>query len=145
MPPGHIDRAHSQLTSSSAPNPSIILAMKNKKAMELALSPGKSLMMTAFMLYMSGSHLNIFTISTTSMALLNPLKGILSTKTQFERFEQGTEERFWTAKSVWIGMNFIALGVGVYKLLRMGLLPNKAGDWGDWIEVWDVAKSVTIL
>ena len=113
--------------------------MKNKKAMELALSPGKSLMMTgkkkpppshlhpeitlahnlslplpflfkAFMLYMSGSHLNIFTISTTSMALLNPLKGILSTKTQFERFEQGTEERFWTAKSVWIGMNFIALG-----------------------------------
>eukprot|EP00519_Triparma_laevis_P002480 CAMPEP_0182506186 /NCGR_PEP_ID=MMETSP1321-20130603/20728_1 /TAXON_ID=91990 /ORGANISM="Bolidomonas sp., Strain RCC1657" /LENGTH=75 /DNA_ID=CAMNT_0024711865 /DNA_START=276 /DNA_END=500 /DNA_ORIENTATION=- len=75
--------------------------MKNKKAMELALSPGKSLMMTAFMLYMSGSHLNIFTISTTSMALLNPLKGILSTKNQFERFEVGTEERFWTAKGVW--------------------------------------------
>ncbi|GMH81479.1 hypothetical protein TL16_g08943, partial [Triparma laevis f. inornata] len=117
---------------------------KQKKAMELAMSPGKSLMMTAFMLYMSGSHLNIFTISTTSMALLNPLKAILSTPQQFSRFESGTEEKFYQAKAVFIAMNLVALSVGIYKLLKMGLLPNKAGDWGDWVKVWDGVDGTTV-
>jgi Protein of unknown function (DUF1077) len=36
------------------------LAMKQKRAMELAVAPGKNLMMNAFMMYMSGSSINIF-------------------------------------------------------------------------------------
>lgn len=44
--------------------------------MEIGLAPGKSLFMTAFMMYMSGSGVQIFSIMITAMALLNPLKNL---------------------------------------------------------------------
>jgi hypothetical protein len=64
-----------------------IRARKQSKAMSIAFSPGKQMAMNAFMLWMSGKNLNIFSISITSMAIMNPVKGILSVSTAFRACE----------------------------------------------------------
>ena len=44
--------------------------------MDIAKAPGRNLLMTAFMLWMSGSTVNIFSIMITVMYLFNPLKAL---------------------------------------------------------------------
>lgn len=51
-------------------------ALKEKRAWDMAISPAKSLPMNAFMLYMSGNSVQIFSIGILVMLLLNPLKAI---------------------------------------------------------------------
>ena len=53
-------------------------AAKQRAVMGLAYSPAKGLLTTGFMLYMSGTSIQIFSIMTTGMALVNPLKAIAS-------------------------------------------------------------------
>jgi len=50
---------------------------KEKRAWEVALAPIKSLPMQAFMLYMSGGGVQIFSIGIVFMLLLSPLKNIV--------------------------------------------------------------------
>lgn len=45
--------------------------------MEIALGPGKTVMMNGFMMYMSGAGIHIFSIMITFMGILNPAKAIL--------------------------------------------------------------------
>ena len=51
-----------------------MMQLKLKKAQEVAWSPGKNFMMTAFMLWMSGQGVHIFSIMITFYAVYNPLK-----------------------------------------------------------------------
>lgn len=48
--------------------------LKQKRAWDAAISPGKSLPMNAFMLYMSGGGVQIFSIGILAMLLINPIK-----------------------------------------------------------------------
>ena len=50
-------------------------ALKHNKAWETAISPGKALFTTAFMMYMSGSGIQIFSISIVFMTIWGALKG----------------------------------------------------------------------
>ena len=50
--------------------------IKEKKAWDFAISPAKSLPMQAFMLYMSGGGVQIFSISIVFMLLLTPFKNL---------------------------------------------------------------------
>jgi hypothetical protein len=52
----------------------VLVAKKQSRAMGMAMSPGKQMMMNAFMLFMSGKSLNIFSISVTGQAIMTPLK-----------------------------------------------------------------------
>ena len=52
--------------------------LKLKKAKELAWSPGKNFMMTAFMLWMSGNGVHIFSIMITFYAIYNPIKSAVT-------------------------------------------------------------------
>lgn len=54
------------------------LKLKQKRAWDLAISPAKSLPMNAFMLYMSGSGVQIFSIGILVMLLFNPFKAVAS-------------------------------------------------------------------
>ncbi|ELU39922.1 hypothetical protein AG1IA_06052 [Rhizoctonia solani AG-1 IA] len=47
-----------------------------RRAWDMAISPAKSLPMNAFMLYMSGNSVQIFSIGILVMLLLNPLKAV---------------------------------------------------------------------
>lgn len=98
--------------------------LKLKKAWEVALAPVKSLPMTAIMMYMSGNTLQIFSIMMVWMAFKNPVMGVLSTNQAFARFESDTNRsQMLPIKLVYVGMQLLALAVGIWKVNSMGLLP----------------------
>ena len=80
-------------------------------------------MTTAFMLWMSGSSIQIFSIMMTGMAFINPLKAIGTVNATFSRFEgeDGVDTKL--AKMIFIGLQILSLGVALYKSSSMGLLP----------------------
>ena len=113
-----------------------IRARKQSKAMSIALSPMKQLGMNAFMLWMSGKNLNIFSISTTSMAIMNPIKAILSVSTMFRTCEDPEGKVDLTSsKALFVLLNLLWLGVGMYKMATMKLLPLTSADWESYV-VW---------
>lgn len=105
---------------------------KKAKAMTIASSPGKQILMNAFMMYMSGSNLNIFSISITSMAVLTPIKSILGMQHAFGALEGVDLQQ---AKLVYVGLNLVWLVVGLYKMSSMRLLPTTSADWAGSV-VW---------
>ena len=74
-------------------------------------------------------------MSTTSMALLNPVKALLSTNATFRRFESPSgDSSLLQQKGIFVALNLVALAVGMYKMNSMGLLPMTTADWTDWID-----------
>eukprot|EP00543_Licmophora_paradoxa_P019276 CAMPEP_0202462648 /NCGR_PEP_ID=MMETSP1360-20130828/54840_1 /ASSEMBLY_ACC=CAM_ASM_000848 /TAXON_ID=515479 /ORGANISM="Licmophora paradoxa, Strain CCMP2313" /LENGTH=182 /DNA_ID=CAMNT_0049085203 /DNA_START=47 /DNA_END=595 /DNA_ORIENTATION=+ len=109
-----------------------LAARKRAKAMSMATKPGQQILMNAFMMYMSGKNLNIFSISITSMAILSPIGSIVSIGRSFAQWE-GVD--LTMPKLVFIGLNLIWFAVGMYKMSSMSLLPTTSADWTGSI-VW---------
>lgn len=98
--------------------------LKLKKAWEIALAPVKGLPMTGIMMYMSGNSLQIFSIMMVFMAFKNPLMGLVNTNQAFERFQTANNSgQMLQVKFVYVAMQIVALGVGIWKVNAMGLLP----------------------
>jgi hypothetical protein len=106
-----------------------ITAMKYSKAMAIGTSPAKQIAMNAFMLYMSGSTLNVFSISILSAAVLTPLRGIFGIQSLFAPLEDGGKVDLSMPKLIFIILNVVWLGVGLYKMSWMKLLPTTSADW----------------
>ncbi|GAO16023.1 hypothetical protein UVI_02056020 [Ustilaginoidea virens] len=107
-----------------APSGDEMETLKVKKAWEVALAPVKALPMTAIMMYMSGNSLQIFSIMMVFMAFKNPIAGLMATNQAFERFQsEKNAAQIMQTKLVYIAMQLVALGVGVWKVNSMGLLP----------------------
>jgi hypothetical protein len=99
-------------------------SLKLKKAWEVALGPVKALPMTMIMMYMSGNSLQIFSIMMVFMAFKNPIAGLMATTQAFERFAtENNGSQILQTKLVYVAMQLVALGVGVWKVNSMGLLP----------------------
>ena len=98
---------------------------KKQKAMSIAMAPGQQIAMNAFMMYMSGSGLNIFSISVTSTAILSPLHAITTMQTIF----QPLGEDLQMPKLLYLVLNLVWLAIGMYKLNSMKLLPMTSADW----------------
>ena len=102
------------------------LALKKKqKAMSMAMAPGQQIAMNAFMMYMSGSGLNIFSISVTSTAILTPVRSLMTMGKMFQPLGDDLQ----MAKLLFVALNLVWLGVGKYKLSSMKLLPTTSADW----------------
>ena len=91
-------------------------------------------MMTAFMLWMSGSGVHIFSIMITFYAVYNPIKSAFTVNTAFARFEDakmGAAEKanLLMSKITFVGMNLLAMSGALYKMSTMGLLPTTPSDW----------------
>uniref|UniRef100_A0A7S3LQY2 ER membrane protein complex subunit 4 n=1 Tax=Aplanochytrium stocchinoi TaxID=215587 RepID=A0A7S3LQY2_9STRA len=110
-------------------------AARRNQLMNVAKAPGKQLFMTGFMLWMSGSSMNIFSIMMTGMALWTPLKTLLSMNQTFEKFNDLPNGAIMQAKVIFLFLNGIGLAMGVYKLGNMGLLPLYSSDWISMLEV----------
>jgi hypothetical protein len=109
------------------------LAAKQKThAMQIAMKPGQQILMNAFMLYMAGSQLNIFSISITSMAILSPLTSLLTMNQVFGVF--GSNVDLQLPKLLFVAMNLAWLALGLYKMSSMRLLPTTSADWTSKIE-----------
>lgn len=75
-------------------------------------------------MYMSGNSLQIFSIMMVFMLFKGPIQGLLNTNNAFVKFEtDGTRSKLRAVKLVYILMQFVLLGVGVWKVNAMGLLP----------------------
>jgi hypothetical protein len=103
------------------------VASKEKKvynsAMAMATAPGKQMLMTCFMLWMSGSSLQIFSIMMLGMAFWTPLQKIFAVNTQFQRYD-GSNVNILQPKLIYIGLNLLALSVAAYKANTLGLMPS---------------------
>jgi len=103
--------------------------LKLKKAWEVAKGPGKGILMTAFMLWMAGGGVNIFSMMITVYAIINPVKAIIGTNGVFSKFEDAKGGSLLEPKLVYIGLNVLSLAVAVYKCSTLGLLPTTPSDW----------------
>lgn len=127
---GHSIKDDAGITAAENKKAVAIRARKQSKAMSIAISPGKQIAMNGFMLWMSGKHLNIFSISITTMAIMNPVKGILSVPNAFRSCEDPDGKVDLTSsKALFVLMNLLWLGVGLYKMATMKLLPLTSADW----------------
>ena len=89
--------------------------------------------MNAIMMYMSGNSLQIFSIMMVFMLFKNPITGLLSTNEVFKRLEtEGNRGQMWLVKACYVGMQLLALALGVWKVNGMGLLPTTTSDWLAW-------------
>jgi hypothetical protein len=115
-------------------------AAKQRQVMAMAWSPGKGLLTTAFMLYMSGTSIQLFSIMTTGMALVNPIKAMAGTQEMFKEFkgEDGVDARI--PKLIFVGIQLVALGVAIYQCSRMGLLPVTSADWTSFIPAKNILE-----
>lgn len=103
------------------------------------MAPIKSLPMTLIMNYMTGNSLQIFSISMTLMQLVNPIKAIFDLNSAFAFF-QGADPKdledlqydILVVKLAFIASQLLCLGLGIYKINSMGLIPNSASDWLAW-------------
>jgi hypothetical protein len=88
--------------------------------------------MNAFMLWMAGSGVQIFSIMITVMLLYQPLKAILNVKSVFEPYTStSTKSRnsLFLPMALFVAVNLCIFALGVWKCSTMGLLPTASSDW----------------
>ncbi|KAJ2236973.1 hypothetical protein H4R99_001292 [Coemansia sp. RSA 1722] len=110
------------------------MELRAKKAWEVAMGPAKTLPMQAFMAWMSGTGVSIFSILITGMILMTPFKTIMSVQKTFaplERVAKGSSQKLdlTMQKAAFIAINVAGILFGIYRLSIMGLLPTASSDW----------------
>ncbi|ORY01735.1 hypothetical protein BCR34DRAFT_605814 [Clohesyomyces aquaticus] len=141
-PPGYSAALSSkQLSKSSktagtvrkAPTTEEMDVLKMKKAWELAIAPAKQLPMNAIGMYMTGNTLQIFSMFMVFSLFKTPVMAVLALQRVFAPFETpGTSGRLIGVKVVYVLMNMLMLGLGIWKVNQMGLLPTTRSDWLAW-------------
>ncbi|KAG2208132.1 hypothetical protein INT47_010494 [Mucor saturninus] len=122
------------------------VAIKVKRAWDVAMAPAKSIPMNAIMIYMSGTGLQIFTVMVTAMLFFNPIKAIMQVQQTFSRFESTGAARYQPGadllmvKLAFVGLHIVTICLGVYKVNAMGLLPNTASDWLAFIKPKEILE-----
>lgn len=126
---------------------STLSELKVKKAWEIATSPAKSIPMNLIMSYMTGNSLQIIPITMTLMLFWNPLKAIF-TDTNAAFRDLKTEDNgpdILLTKILFVTCQLLNMGVGIWKLYNMGLIPNKEADWLAWKEIAHFKEYISIL
>ncbi|KAL3474853.1 hypothetical protein BJX99DRAFT_171018 [Aspergillus californicus] len=137
-PPGFTRKAGKGRTDKSPTSPSTSKpadtdTLKLKKAWEIALAPSKQIPMNGIMMYMSGNSLQIFSIMMVLMLFKGPIQGLINTNAVFAKFESETlGNKMLGVKAVYVLMQFLLLGLGIWKVNAMGLLPTTRSDWLAW-------------
>lgn len=117
-----------------------LVARRKQKAMAIATQPLQQAGMNALMMYMSGSTLNMFSISTTGSAILTPVASIFGVERTFANLDVDTQ----MAKLIYVAINLAWLGFGLYKMSSMGLLPTTSADFVDSIVWKDMMETSSI-
>jgi len=92
-------------------------------------------MMNAFMMWMAGNEVHLFSIMITLMAIMNSGKALVGTGATFQALTVGLPEDckgdVTRAKAMFLLLNLVGLGMAVMKCYYLGLLPTAASDWVD--------------
>ncbi len=133
-----------EMTTKEKTRSAAIARKKQSMAMGLATSPGKSMLMNGFMMYMSGSNLNMWSINVTGMSIMTPLKNIFGLSSQFKKYEdKGGKVDLQMPKIIFLVLNILWLCVGLYRMSKMRLLPTVSADWSGrvvWKELMEVSS-----
>mmetsp|Transcript_15862 Transcript_15862/g.49847 ORF Transcript_15862/g.49847 Transcript_15862/m.49847 type:complete len:179 (-) Transcript_15862:14-550(-) len=97
-------------------------------AWEFAKGSFKSMGMMAFMMWMSGNGIQIFSIMITATGVFQPIKAIASSGAAFKRFEHPGVDVLMP-RLLFCLINLGGLLFASYKLNNMGLLPTSSSDW----------------
>lgn len=108
--------------------------LKVKKAWEVATGPAKSIPVNLIMSYMTGNSLQIIPIMMTLMLFWNPLKAIFTeTGPAFRDLSnKRNSSEIILPRIVFVLCQLANMAVGVWKLNKMGLVPNGEADWLAW-------------
>jgi hypothetical protein len=137
-----------QRPTSSVAQQDALTAKRKSKAMAIAMKPGQQILMNAFMMYMSGSQLNIFSINICSSAIMSPLTNIFAINQQFSALQKVD---LTTAKMIFLALNLVWLGIGLYKMSTMRLLPTTSADfiykigWKEMLETTSIPPDNLIM
>ena len=117
------------------------IALKEQKAWEFAQGTVKQIGMFAFMMYMSGNSVHIFSIMMTLAGLSQPFMAILNSGKAFERFSdpQG-RVNVLAPRLLYCAIQGGGLAFGLYKLANIGLLPTHVSDWVSAMSVPDALE-----
>lgn len=96
-------------------------------AVSQALGAFKSVGMMAFMMWMSGSQLHIFSIMSVMSGLVQPLSAIFSSGKAFKSQDPEVDTR--QAQLLFCLINGLGVMFALYRLNGMGLLPTHASDF----------------
>ncbi|KAI9284967.1 transmembrane protein 85-like protein [Umbelopsis sp. AD052] len=111
------------------------MTLKARRAWDVAMGPAKTIPMNAIMIYMSGTGVQIFSVMITAMLFWQPIKAIFTVNQTFERFEptgaakNHPEASLLTSKATFLALQLVTIGLGIYKVNAMGLLPTTTSDW----------------
>lgn len=121
-------------------------ALRQKRAWDVALAPAKQIPMQGFMLYMSGSGVQIFSMMVVGMLLTNPIKAIMTITNAFAPYSTpGKSNDLLLHKLCFIACQLACVGLGIYKCWSMGLLPTASSDWLAWREPRTVSGSHSVI
>ena len=82
---------------------------------------------------MTGSSLQVFTIILLVTLFRTPITALASLPRAFAPYTTpSTAPRLLPAKAVYVVVNLVAIGLGVWKINQMGLLPTTRSDWLAW-------------
>ncbi|CAB3410092.1 unnamed protein product [Caenorhabditis bovis] len=107
--------------------------LAKKRAWDMAIGPIKSLPMNMFMMYMAGGSVSIFPIMMVGMMLWRPIKALFAVNATFKPLEGTGTGSMLIHKIVFCLGNLGAIGLAIYKVHTMGLLPNTPSDWLEFI------------
>ncbi|TDL20117.1 DUF1077-domain-containing protein [Rickenella mellea] len=135
-PPGFASSSSTTRTTSRPPASASAsyAALKERRAWDQAIAPAKALPMQAFMLYMSGGGVQIFSMGIVFVLLLAPFRNTAGMNKAFAPFaptksDANALSTLPLQKLVYILCNILTLGLGLWKCRQMGLLPTGTGDW----------------
>lgn len=102
-------------------------------ALEASYAPAKQLFATGFMLWMSGTTLQVFSIFMLAMAFNQPLNKLLAVQTEFSRFEQDASIRvnLLVPKLIYCAGCLAGIAMALWKCNQFGLLPTSVTDYID--------------
>jgi hypothetical protein len=103
-----------------------------EQAWALATSPFKTILMNGFFMWMTGNSLSIFPLIFLFSIMYSTIKTLSGTSEAFKKFN-GLKGDILFYKAIYFGINLIALGMGLYKLYNMGLLPLHPADYVDLV------------
>lgn len=132
----NIPQAHGFVNANTDVESTGTKAAKNNRERilsSISSAPGKNLFMNAFMLWMVGSQINMFSIMITGMTCFTAFKTIFSVNQAFEKM--GDEGDLLMHKLKYVGLSSVGVAMAGWKLNSMGLLPIKSSDWMSLIQV----------
>lgn len=92
-------------------------------AMAVATSPGKQIFMTVFVLWMTGTSLQIFSLMALVFSMMQPLTALFNVSAAFARYKDSGIDLI-RPKLIYIALALAWLACPLHKANSMGLLPS---------------------